>query len=101
MGGGGFSNNEFQTSSTADFGGIHPGRRRQPTAGAIYAVLDTNRNGMLEAAEVGSSLIYNSTLGNPHGQINHKRDFQASSGPRVHHRGHHLSSSRTPGSGTS
>jgi hypothetical protein len=82
MGGGGFSNNEFQTTSTADFGGFIQGVDAHPRRAEIYARLDTNRNGVLEAAEVGSSLIYNSTRGNPHGQINHKRDFQASSGSR-------------------
>ena len=82
MGGGGFSNNEFQTSSTADFGGFIQGVDAHPRRAEIYARLDTNGNGILEAAEVGQSLVYNSTLGNPHGQINHKRDFQAGAGAR-------------------
>jgi hypothetical protein len=82
MSAGNFSNNEFQCGSTADFGGFVQGVNAHARRAEIYARLDTNGDGVLDQAEVGSSLIYNSTIGNPHGQINHKRDFQNGSGAR-------------------
>ena len=45
---------------------------------------DTNRNGTITAAELGNSLVFNSTAGNPNGADQLLPELKSRSGPQDH-----------------
>jgi hypothetical protein len=80
--GAGFSVQRFNPSNTSDFAGFINTVNASPNRAAFYNAFDTNRNGTIEAAELGAALAYNSTAGNPHGMVNYDRTFQSADGPQ-------------------
>jgi hypothetical protein len=52
-----------------------------PNRAGFYALLDVNGDGILTAAEIGQRLVFNSTTGNPNGQINYYRIIEQQSAP--------------------
>ena len=77
---------DFNPFATSDFTGfVGPdgiGSLPQAQQDAIYAALDTNGDGTLTPTEVGDGLVFNDTIGNPHGMVNYDRTLQAEVGPQ-------------------
>jgi hypothetical protein len=82
VGSGSWSAKQFLTSTASDFNGLIAGINASPNRAAYYAAYDTNGDGTITAAEVNSAMIFNSTAGNPGGQINYYRIVQTAIGPQ-------------------
>ena len=72
----------FNPTNASDFNGFINTINGLPNRASFYNAFDTNHDGTITAAELGSSLLYNSTAGNPHGRINYSRTFQSVDGPQ-------------------
>jgi hypothetical protein len=72
----------FRVSNVSDFGGFIRTLDALPNRAAYYAAFDTNRDGVIAAAEFGAASNYNSTAGNPHSTVNYSRTFQSADGPQ-------------------
>jgi hypothetical protein len=72
----------FNPTNASDYNGFINTVNGLPNRAAFYTAFDTNRDGTISQAELGASLIYNSTAGNPHGRINYSRTFQSADGPQ-------------------
>ncbi|MGE0444707.1 MAG: carboxypeptidase regulatory-like domain-containing protein [Vicinamibacterales bacterium] len=70
----------FDHSNPSDFNGFIDTVNASSNRAAYYAAFDTNGDGTISQTELGESLIFNSTAGNPNSQINYDRTFQASTG---------------------
>jgi hypothetical protein len=74
----------FNVNNTSDlFGpvGLINSINNSPNRAALYSFFDADGNGSLTAAEIGSRLVFNSTAGNPQGQINYYRIREESAAP--------------------
>jgi hypothetical protein len=80
--GGPFSIQRFNPFNTSDFNGFMNTVNGLPNRASFYAAFDRNGDGAITAQELGDSLIYNSTAGNPHGKVNYDRTFQSVDGPQ-------------------
>ncbi|MGE0453340.1 MAG: carboxypeptidase regulatory-like domain-containing protein [Vicinamibacteria bacterium] len=72
----------FNPTNASDFNGFINTINGLPNRAAFYAAYDVNRDGVISQAELGATLLYNSTAGNPHGKINYSRTFQSADGPQ-------------------
>ena len=70
--------------NASDFGGLIGTINAMNAAdkAKFYGILDTNHDGSITDAEAAAAIVFNSTAGNPHGQINYFRNFQTASGPQ-------------------
>ena len=75
-----WSTRQFNVTNPSDFNGVIAAIDRAPNRAAFYALYDTNGDGTITSAELGSSLIFNSTAGNPNGQVNYYRIFESATG---------------------
>lgn len=83
MAAGGFSSRAFNSGTANDFNGLISAINAQPNRGEFYGRYDVNGDGTITAAELGSTLTYISTAGNPHGRINYARTIQSADGPQL------------------
>ena len=67
----------FDPFNTSDFGGLIRTIDALPNRAAYYNAFDTNRNGTISTEEFAAAQVFNSTTGNPNGQINYDRTFQS------------------------
>ena len=74
---------DFDVNNTSDFGGLIATIDAHPRRAEFYAAFDVNRDGTITSAELGDNLVYNSTAGNPNGQINYDRILQTVEGPQL------------------
>ncbi len=72
----------FDPTNESDFNGLIRTINTLPNRAAFYTAFDGNADGTISQAELGASLRYNSTAGNPNGQINYDRTFQSALGPQ-------------------
>ncbi len=79
---GSWSTRTFRSSSASDFNGLINNINGLPNRAAFYALLDTNRDGVISVAEFNANQVYNSTAGNPDGKVNYGRAFQSIDGPQ-------------------
>jgi hypothetical protein len=70
----------FDHSNPSDFTGFIETINASSNRAAYYAAFDANGDGTITTAELGQTLTFSSTAGNPNGQINYDRTFQASTG---------------------
>jgi hypothetical protein len=77
---GSWSTRTFRTSVVNDFAGFIAKVNTLPNRAQFYSLYDTNGDGTITAAELGSSLVFNSTAGNPDGQINYYRIWMSQFG---------------------
>jgi Carboxypeptidase regulatory-like domain len=77
-----FSNIVFDYSNPSDFSGLIDTINGRSDRAAFYNAFDTNHNGTITPDELGQALRFNSTAGNPQGQINYSRTVQAEVGPQ-------------------
>ncbi|MDH3522398.1 MAG: carboxypeptidase regulatory-like domain-containing protein [Acidobacteriota bacterium] len=73
----------FNHTNASDFGGLINTINADPRKDEIYAAMDTNHDGVLSEEEVGAGLQFNSTAGNPTGDINYERIIQTAAGPQT------------------
>ncbi|HEX8252155.1 MAG TPA: TonB-dependent receptor, partial [Thermoanaerobaculia bacterium] len=75
---------EFDPSNPSDLNGLIDTINAMSASekARYYGILDTNHDGTISEAEATANLVFNSTTGNPHGQINYQRDFQSAAGPQ-------------------
>lgn len=72
----------FNTSAPSDFTGLISGFNASSRRAQYYAAFDLDGNGTITAAELNSSLVFNSSAGNPDGQVNYYRSQMTAEGPR-------------------
>jgi len=72
----------FDVTNSSDFGGFIDTINARADRAAFYAAFDTNGDGTISPTELGSSLVFNSSAGNPNGQINYDRTLQSALGPQ-------------------
>lgn len=72
----------FDVTNPSDFGGFIDTINRHPNRASFYAAYDINGDGTISPAELGQRLVFNSTAGNPNGQLNYDRTLQATLGPQ-------------------
>jgi hypothetical protein len=77
-----WSARQFNSNNASDFSGFISAINALPNRASFYALLDTDGNGAITSAELGQSLVFNSTAGNPNGMINYYRTLQTALGPQ-------------------
>lgn len=77
-----YSQVRFDPYATSDLNGFIGTINASPNRASFYALLDSNRDGVITADEVAANLVFNSTAGNPQGQLNYYRNFQTAAGPQ-------------------
>lgn len=77
-----WSARQFNVNNASDFAGLMSRVNASASRASFYAAYDTDRNGTITAAELGQSLLFNSSAGNPNGQINYQRVLQTALGPQ-------------------
>jgi hypothetical protein len=82
VGAGEFSFLEFDVTNPSDFNGLVRTIDASADKAYFYGLLDTNHDGVISESEAAAAIVFNSTAGNPHGQINYQRDFQSADGPQ-------------------
>lgn len=75
-----WSTRQFRTDTASDFNGLITAINNAPNRASFYSTYDTNSDGTISAAELNNTLRFNSTVGNPHGQINYFRIIQTAEG---------------------
>jgi hypothetical protein len=80
--GGSWSQLAFDHSNPSDFGGFLRTIDARSDRARFYDLYDANRDGTLTPAELGQSLVFASTTGNPSNAVNYDRTFQSATGPQ-------------------
>lgn len=75
-----WSTRQFNVANASDFNGLIARINTLPNRAAFYTAYDTDGNGTITQAELGNSLVFNSTAGNPNSQINYYRITQTATG---------------------
>ena len=75
-----WSTRQFNVTNASDFNGLIARINTLPNRAQFYSLYDTDQNGTITAAELGQSLVFNSTTGNPNGAINYYRITQTATG---------------------
>jgi len=77
-----WSSKQFRNTTASDFNGLIATINRAPNRQSYYDLFDTDKNGTITSTELGNSLLYNSTAGNPNGQLNYYRIWMSQLGPQ-------------------
>jgi len=72
----------FNPFNTSDFGGFINTINGLSNRASFYTAFDGNSDGTITPDELGARLLYNSTAGNPNGQVNYYRNQQVQDGPQ-------------------
>lgn len=72
----------FDHSNTSDFNGFIGTINARPDRARFYAAFDADGNGTITPDELGQTLRFASTTGNPNGAVNYDRTYQAATGPQ-------------------
>ena len=75
-----WSTRTFNVNNASDFNGLIAKINTLPNRAAFYSQYDTDGNGTITGAELGGSLLFNSTAGNPNNQLNYYRITQTATG---------------------
>jgi hypothetical protein len=75
---------QFDVDNPSDFNGLIDtiNGMNSTDKNFFYGLLDTNHNGTITIDEAAAAIVFNSTAGNPHGQVNYYRNFESASGPQ-------------------
>ena len=73
---------DFDPNNTSDYLGLIETINASSRRAEFYAALDSNGDGTISQDEVAANLVFNSTAGNPTGDINYDRIFQSQDGPQ-------------------
>ncbi|MDP1570450.1 MAG: carboxypeptidase regulatory-like domain-containing protein [Vicinamibacterales bacterium] len=72
----------FDHSNPSDYGGFLRSIDARADRARFYALYDLNGDGTISQAELGQSLVFASTAGNPNGAVNYDRTLQSATGPQ-------------------
>ncbi len=75
-----WSTRTFNVNNASDYNGLIARINTLPNRSQFYSQYDTDGNGAITAAELGSALLFNSTANNPNGQLNYYRITQTATG---------------------
>jgi hypothetical protein len=75
-----WSTRQFNVNNASDLSGLIAKINTLPNRAQFYSAYDTNGDGTLTSAELGNSLIFNSTAGNPNSMVNYYRITQTATG---------------------
>lgn len=76
----GFDNVDFDPSIQDDYTGLLAAIENSPNRAALFALLDSNRDGTISQQEALDNIVFNSTADNPDGQINYVRNLELARG---------------------
>ncbi len=79
---GSFSNLRFNPFNTSDFAGFIRTISASANRASFFDAFDANQDGSITPTELGASLRFSSTAGNPDGRVNYDRVFQSADGPQ-------------------
>ena len=71
---------QFNPTNASDFGGFIKTINNLPDRQRYYDAYDTNGDGTITQAELGASMVFDSTAGNPDGKVNYDRYQQVADG---------------------
>ncbi len=77
-----WTSRQFRTSTASDFTGFISGINASSRRAQYYQAYDTDGNGTITAAELNGAMLFNSSAGNPGGEINYYRNQMTAEGPR-------------------
>jgi hypothetical protein len=77
---GSFSDSNFDPFNPSDFDGFITTVNGLPNRNEFYALYDVNGDGVISAPELGATMVFDSTAGNPHGVVNYARREQVQPG---------------------
>ncbi len=75
-----WSTRQFNVNNASDFNGLITRINGLPNRASFYQQYDTNGDGAITAAELGQSLVFSSTAGNPNSALNYYRIFMSRTG---------------------
>ncbi|HEX8030813.1 MAG TPA: TonB-dependent receptor [Vicinamibacterales bacterium] len=75
-----WSTRQFNVNNASDYNGLISRINGLPNRAQFYSLYDTDGNGTITQAELGSSLVFNSTQGNPNSMLNYYRITQTATG---------------------
>ncbi len=79
---GSYSNWNFNVTNVSDFAGFMNTINGMPNRQDFYDAFDMNGDGTITPTELGQTLTFSGTEGNPHGMINYDRNEQVEDGPQ-------------------
>jgi len=77
---GSFSNTRFDPTNPSDVNGFNDFVEASPRRNEFLDAFDVNGDGTIDGDELGATLRYDSTAGNPDGLVNYERRVQAETG---------------------
>jgi len=75
-----WSTRTFNVANASDYNGLIARINTLSNRASFYSAYDTDGNGTITQAELGNALLFNSTAGNPHNQVNYYRITQSATG---------------------
>jgi len=75
-----WSTRQFNVNNASDYNGLISRINTLPNRAQFYSLYDTDGNGAITQSELGSSLVFNSTQGNPNSMLNYYRITQTATG---------------------
>ena len=75
-----WSTRQFNVANASDYNGLIARINTLSNRASFYSAYDTDGNGTITQAELGNALLFNSTAGNPHNQVNYYRITQSATG---------------------
>jgi len=75
-----WSTRQFNVANASDYNGLIAKINSLPTRAQFYSLYDTDANGTITQAELGQSLVFNSTANNPNNMINYYRITETATG---------------------
>ncbi|MGE3958295.1 MAG: carboxypeptidase regulatory-like domain-containing protein [Vicinamibacterales bacterium] len=75
-----WSTRQFNVNNASDYNGLISRINTLPNRASFYSQYDTNGDGTISVAELGNSLVFNSSAGNPNQALNYYRITQTAVG---------------------
>ena len=75
-----WSTRQFNVANASDYNGFIAKINTLPNRAQFYSLYDTDGNGTITQAELGQSLLFNSTANNPNNMINYYRISETATG---------------------
>lgn len=73
----------FDATNSSDYAGFISTINGLSNKASFYNAYDLDRDGTISQGELGQSLVFNSTAGNPNGQLNYYRSWMSALGAQI------------------